>query len=49
MRCEITNAGGTFDDRATCAYALDGSNMRCTVSDAYSGVNASSWSSRTNS
>ena len=35
-----TNAGGTFDERATCAYGLDGSNMQRTVSDAYSGVNA---------
>ena len=49
MRWVTTNAGGTFDDLATCAYGLDTSNMRRTVSDAYSGVNATSRSSSTNS
>ena len=43
------NAGGTFDDLATCAVGLVGSNIWRTVSDAYSGVNASSRSSSTNS
>ena len=49
IRCVTTNAGGTLDDFATCAYGLDTSNMRRTVSDAYSGVNAISRSSSTNS
>ena len=38
MRCVMTNAGGTFDACATCAYGLDASKYMRTVSDEYSGV-----------
>ena len=38
MRCVITNAGGTFDAFATCAYGPSRRSTCGTVSDEYSGV-----------